>query len=321
MKRGKEFGLFQILDKIKSGKNPSQITKDYNISKQKVNYYIGKLKQSGCIEKIGYGTWEFKKDLEKVKIQPKGTIPGQKQIRGHAFIWKIEFFDNLGWPEIINNYKKKNLTFYKICNGQVFRTIFNNRKIWLTKNGMVIYEPLDYLGYSSFQVKGTAVFEMDKLVKDFLRELNIKFRPYRFTTSREHYGIIKNQLAKQYNDRKEKLYIRGQDGTVWLWIDDSLSLGELENNNALVNRQVQTFWNDHKKHKFEVNASMVLNNFQESAKQIKANADNLEFHADNMRSHVKATQDLSNATKLLNSSLERQEKILTDLLKAINSKL
>lgn len=307
MKRKDKFGLHQILALIKGGFNPSKISKDYDISKQNIDYYIGKLKTLGCVEKKGYGTWAY---IKEVPIVPKGSSEPQssdlkkKQIRGHAFIWKIEFINKFDWNNMIPKYRKKKLTFQKICNKRVYRTIFNSRKIWLTKNGMIIYEPLDYLGPSSFKVKGTAVFELDKLIKALLKELGQKFRGYLLTTSREHYAIIKNELARQYNDKGEKLFIRNVEGTVWMWIDHSHGEHELENNEVMTNRQVQNFWNNHKKHNFKIDADFTLKNFDKAAKQIKKNAEHLEFHAENMRSHVKVVQELGTGVNKFNENIE-----------------
>lgn len=297
MKRGIKLGLNQVLTLIKSGKNPSQICKDFGIPKQSLDYYVGKLKKLGCIEKKGYGTWEYIKD---VPTRPKDHArPQKKEIRGHAFIWKISFFNPFDWKEVIAAYRKKKLTFQKICRGTVLRTILNNRKIWLTKTGLVIYEPLDFLGKSSFQVKGTAVFEMDKLIKSLLKELGQKFRSYRFTTSREHYAIIRNELARQYNDKKEKMFIRNEAGTIWLWVDHSKGEQELESNEALTNRRVQNFWNDHKKHKFEVTPSLVLNTMQ-------GIQENQLIFDRNMKSHLEVLNKLGIAVDELRKEIKKK---------------
>ncbi|GAH34208.1 unnamed protein product, partial [marine sediment metagenome] len=129
----------------------------------------------------------------------------------------------------------------------------------------------------------------------------LKFRQYRFSTSREHYGLVKNELARQYNDRKEKMIIRGEDGKTWLWIDDSKGLSEIETNEPNVSRQVQNFWNDHKKHHFEATPSMVLG-------AIKKNADHLEFHAKNMREHVQAVRDLGTGINKLVKVVEEMRR-------------
>ena len=76
MKGNKKLGLVQILVLIKAGQSPAKISKKYNIPKQTISYTVGKLKKLGCIEKIGYGVWEYKKEVPKV---PQGRVTGQHQ--------------------------------------------------------------------------------------------------------------------------------------------------------------------------------------------------------------------------------------------------
>lgn len=306
MKKALKLGLHSVLALIKDGVMPAQIVKKYNIPKQSLSYHVGKLKALGCIEKKAYGTWDYIMDVPKVPIRPKGSLIGQpkKEIRGHAFIWKIEFDQPFNWDIVVGKYSKKKLTFQKIARGKVHRTILDNRKIWLTKKGLVIYEPLDFFGKSSFETKGTAVYQMDKLIKRLLRELGLKFRPYRFTTSREHYGIIKHELAKQFNERKEKLHIRQEDGSIWLWIDDSLSLGELETKDPVINRQLQNYWNDHRKTKFEITPSFILNGFNQNNLAIQGITENQLIFDKNMSSHLKVLDKIGKAVGKLTDTIK-----------------
>lgn len=318
----KKLGLEQVLALIKSGLSPAKISIKHSIPKQSLAYYVDKLRAMGCIEKVGYGVWKFIKEVPK---QGKGTIKGdsdfsKKEIRGHAFIWKIEFVQPYDWLKAIKRYKKKKLSFSLICKGRVPRTILNNRKIWLTKRGLTIYEPLDFFGRSSFEVKGEAVYKMDRLIKDLLRQLGFKFRNYRFTTSREHYAMVKNSLAKQYNDRKEKMIIRNEEGTAWLWIDNSKGEHELETGDPNISRQVQEFWNDHKKHGFKVGPSVLLESMKKRDKAIQKNAENLDYHAENMKSHVGATRDLSEVAKELNKSLKKQNSLFERMTRALEGR-
>jgi len=319
MKEVKKVGLIGVLAEIKSGSSPAQISKKFNIPKQNVSYFVGKLKKQGCIQKKGYGVWEYIRPLKEVKDlttrqyernTPKSLTSPRKEIRGHAFIWKIQFLKDHDWNKIVKHYQKKKLSFQLMKHNNVWRIILNGRKIWLGKKGITIYEPIDFMGKSSFEVKGKAVFEMDLLIKDLFRELNLKFIPYRFTTSREHYGIIKNELARQYNDKKKKMQIRSEDGTLWMWIDDSKGLGELENQDPTLNRQVQQFWNDHKDHNFKVDASFILNGFDQTNQATKKNAEQLEYYAKHLESHVASIQQLG-------SSVDNQNLIQQKTLAAL----
>jgi len=285
---GKKFVLLRTIEGLKEGLSPAKISKKYNIPKTTIQYYIDGLRKKGYIKKVDYGTWEIIKEIPKEvrkhhhytigeKPQKRGVVKNKKkQIRGHAFIWKIRFFPkNIDWIRRLERYQ---IPYKLISNNKVARIIFKNRKIWLSAKGMTIYEPIDYLGSSSFETKGRAVFEMDQIIKDLGRKLQINLSNYKFTTSREHYGIIKNELAKQYNDKGEKLYIKSKDGDLWLWIDNSHSLQEIENNEVKINRKIQEWYNDHKKHNFEVTPTFVLNQFSENNRQLLAYAEQNKEH-------------------------------------------
>lgn len=322
MKRGKRIELDSILSLIKSGKSPACISKEFNIPKGSLAYHVDKLKKLGCIEKKGYGVWKYIKSLKEVRSltithsDKLSRTSHKKEIRGHAFIWKIQFYNPYVWEKIVNSYKKKRLTFQFMKHNKQFRTIVNNRKIWLGRRGMTIYEPIDFMGRSSFEVKGKAVFEMDKLIKHLIKELGQKMRPYRFTTSREHYGIIKNELARQYNDQKKKMEIRTEDGNVWMWIDDSKGLGELENNEPNVNRQVQNFWNNHKKNNFKIDADYTKKGFNKVNKEVanlkgvfpamKEYNKNLKLHTKVQESQLKTQKETQRILKLIGEALDKK---------------
>ncbi len=312
-KQKKKLGLDQILGLIKKGHNPARISFDLEVPKQTLEYYVTKLKKLGCIEKKGYGVWIYKKEVPKKGKGSAKLNSDFKEIRGHAFIWRIEFYKEYPWAKIVRAYKKKKLTFNKICNGRILRTMMNNRKIWLTKKGLTIYEPLSFTGRSSFEVKGQAVFEMDNLVKNLLKELGLKLRTYRFTTSREHYAMVRNELARQYNDKKEKMIIRDESGTSWLWIDHSHGENELETNEPVVSRQVQGYWNSHRRQNFKVDADFVVKNFNEASKQIKKNAEDLGYYAENMVTHV-------SLMKSIDKNLSKQTDLFEKISKSLESK-
>jgi hypothetical protein len=51
---------------------------------------------------------------------------------------------------------------------------------------------------------------------------------YDLNLCRQHYADIDNELAKDYNERKEKLLIRDEKGEAWALVDKSLKLDEFE---------------------------------------------------------------------------------------------
>lgn len=315
MKAQKKVGLNLILKEMSAGKMPAEISKKYNIPKQTLSYSTTKLKELGCLEKLPeYGRWKILK--KEVPIRPKDTSKlkmGLKDIRGHAFIWNIEFLeDGFDWMQVVENYKKRYkkpaLSFKMICNGKVPRTIFKNRKIWLTKSGLTIYEPLDFFGKSSFSVKGTAVFEMDRLVKALLKTLKLKFQYYRFKCSREHFAHVHNQMARQFNDRKQKIKVEW-DGK-WFWIDFSDGINEEETDDANVSRQAQKHYISQLKTKFAVTPEVVLGNFKESANQIKQivkmrneDFEQIREFGVHLNKHIPAYEGMKDEVKQLNGAI------------------
>ena len=307
MKRGTKFELSLILELIKVGKPAKDIAKELNISKSNLSYYLKKLKNLSLLNYKGKGVWEVNANKKLVqKVVPTHLNNNLNSIRGHAFIWKVSFRKEIDWSKFL---KEKNYVFKEQSKGKVKRIIFDSRKIWLTKDGMIIYEPFDFMGKNSYEAKGKAVFTMDVLIKRLLFRLGIPTMSYFFTTSREHLGMMKNELAKQYNANGDKLHIKSEDGTEWCWIDDSKGFGELEVNNVDTSKKVQDWWNDNKKYNFDVTPTFILNGFNNLTS-------NLNLYAENMVSHVKAIQTLSNSVE----ELTNQVKILQEENKKLRTK-
>ena len=103
MKHKKKVGLQDILTDLKDGLNQKEISKKYSIPKQTISYNVGKLVELGCVEKVGHGVSSSWKFIKVVQVRPKDTLKvkvGLKEIRGHAFIWNIEFLEErFDWKE------------------------------------------------------------------------------------------------------------------------------------------------------------------------------------------------------------------------------
>lgn len=278
MRSKKNDFYLSILQLLKLGHNPSFISKKLKISKQKLNYYIRQLKKEGLIKKIGYGVWEVKNNTLNTLTQKP------KKIRGHAFIWTIKLNKKYNW--------KRLKLQHKLIRNCIPRVIINGRKIWLGKKTITIYEINSFYGENSIQARKYAVISLLELLETIEKKLNINLKPYYFKPAREHYGMIKNELARQYNRKGEKLHIKdGQDE--WLWIDDSESLGELETNNIIISKQVQDWWNNHKKYKFQVTPQFLMERIYEVT-------ENQMMFAKNLKSHIKAIKALTKAVERKN---------------------
>jgi len=256
----KTFLLNHIIAEIENGKYPSQIAKELKVSKQKINYFVGIMKKQGLIKRIGYGVWEVNQEVKRSKKTAIGHYNQQvkkqvKKIRGHALIWKVN-----------HNIKSWNdFDFKERLHTGTPRKIINGKKVWFGKKHIVIYSDASYFGFNAIESKKYAVSDLLDTLKEIEAKQGINLKPYTFVASREHYAIVKNELARQYNRNGEKLHVK-DNGEEWLLIDDSYKQGgELETigKKALTNNiKVNDFWNDNKLHNFQVTPTFVLNQFK-----------------------------------------------------------
>ena len=285
---------FTILSLLKNNTNLTNIQKDLHISKQKLNYYLDKLKENHLIERKGYGHYE-------VKVSIKDTNFSQpKLVRGHAFIWSIKIPQEIkDWDKRIEILKKNNIDFKLVgISKETPRIWINKKKVWLGNKTITIFENCSFYAKNSINSRKFAVITMIETLDKLESKLKINLHPYIFHPAREHFGLIKNDLAIQCNRNKEKLHIK-DNGTEWLWIDDSESLGELETGSkeALVrNIQVQNWWNDNKKHNFELTSSKIL-------EMINGVTQNQLMNAANIEKHQKVLDEMLTTLKLIQEKL------------------
>jgi len=282
---------FALLNHLKNPKiNQKKICKDLGISKQNLYYHRKKLQELGFLKK-DKSVWivlkSKKEDLEHA-LNWK-----DKKIRGHAFIWKVKPIRNFEWKTILERKKIK----YNLVRGHTPRIFIDNKKIWLAKETIIVYETKSFYGKDAFESRKLAVFELMKTLQSLKNKLGVEFK-YLFMTTREHYGMIKNELARQVNDKGEKIIVRDYLDGEWLWVDDSTGMmGELETggkgftqDRASLNKGVQKWYNDMKKTKFQVTPTFLMESINKVTK-------NQQMFAQNMESHVGAVQKLGNSAE------------------------
>lgn len=317
-----------ILELIEEGKNPNQISKELNTTRQRVNYYIASLKMKGLIKNIGYGVWErckkstgedVKKSTAVATHTCNKTFTSLKQdsVRGHAFQFKLQL------PRELKNWDKREEIFKQI--GFKFKSLkvpansqsitFNGKKIHLTDKSIIIYEKESFISENAKESQSQAVNHFIKLIKQLERKLQAKFsfgERYRFKVTRQHYSLVKNALAKQYNEEGKKLEIYNDKG-LWFLIDNSYNLNESETLHPKTavedNQKVQNFFNGLKEQRGYTPAFVVTS--------IARNSENLGLlmreqvaYAQNIQSHIKSIQQLG-------AGVETQNKIMSELLQAV----
>lgn len=325
--RSKNFYLI-IFNALKAGKNPATIAKELGTTKQQLNYYLSTLKSNGIIRKIGYGTWEILKDLDLKQVK-KTTQVGRDNIgftsiqenktRGHAFMFILKL------PGVYRNWEKrekifdqKGIKYKKLHNlGKGQKIIYKGRIVHLKSKSIIIYERASYIADLASEAKSKAIYELLKTIRGLERLLSANFQirgEYQFKVSREHYSLIKNCMAKQYNEEGKKLMISNKNG-LWMAIDNSYNLNELENfKNREIDPQqavsdsegIRNYFNEHKDTKFQVTPKFVLNT-------MNGIQQNQQIFAQNIATHIKAIQDLGESSKQLGKGVKELTKLIKEL--------
>jgi hypothetical protein len=256
---------------------------------------------------------QMKRKLDNyfIKIKTiKELIPKEGIIRGHAFMWKVRFnkIDKINWREILS---KKNIEYKEIGKLKFPSIVFNGKKIWLGKKNIIIFETNSFFGINSIESKKLAVFELLETIRELLEYFGIEQKNIKFTTRREHYSLIKNELANQCNKNGEKINVYNEKG-YWFCIDDSYNLGEMETLGSIENEpmetniQVQKWWNDNKKHNFEVTPTFLMENIN------RVTQNQLMFNQ-NLESHISSVKQLGNSAQANATSVELLAEVICTL--------
>ena len=309
-----------ILQQLKLGNQPAKMVRELGIPKTSFQYYLKKLKDRGAISKLGYGTWAVvnegilvknekceavRIDMENPQAKLSHFLPDS--VRGHAFVFTLKI------PEHLRNWTNENRELFLLKNNINFtnlttfgggqRLLHKGRKIWLTNKSVIIYEKSSYLAETAANAKSHAIYNFISLIKGLERLLHADFteragRQYTFKVSRQHYALIKNALAKQYDSEGKKLNVYSDKG-LWFVIDNSFNLHEAETVHPETadtdSVKVQNFFNSLKEQPLTTGFILeVMHGIQE----------NQMVFAQNMSSHIKVIKDLGNGVNELASILD-----------------
>ncbi|MGV9206227.1 MAG: hypothetical protein ACOC44_19655 [Promethearchaeia archaeon] len=304
-----------LIQKIKEGKKPVDISRELNMSKQSISYYTRTLRDLGFIEKKGYGVWEVKRSK---KIDLEHALNWKdKKIRAHAFIWKVRTEKNLNW---INYLDDKKIS-YNLVRGYTPRLKINGQKVWLAKNNIIVYDSRSFYGKNATEARKYAVIGLVRTLQALKKKLGTNLGKYWFRPSREHYGMIKNELARQCNEKGEKINVRDDLDGEWLWIDDSDGmLGELETGGkgitqerSHLNTRVQSWWNDHKKHNFEVTPTFLMENMNNLINNQTQQSEQIKSFAIALNKHIPVYEGMHREVKELKETIKELRKEIHEL--------
>ena len=314
--KSKNFYLI-VYDQIESGFRPSEICKQFNISKQKLNYYLSSLKRAGFIKKIGYGVWEICGEFDEKKVKETTRLTRYQPVkiksdfvRGHAFQFKLKIPKLRNWERREEIFRRNGISFKELTHfiGKGQEIVVKGRKVWLTNKSIIVFEKSSYLTKTAKVARQYAIYDLFELVRSLESTLGASFKinkRYRFTVSRQHYALVKNAFAEQYNRDGKRLHVYSDEG-FWFLIDDSYSLNEAETVHPKTavddNTKVQNFFNGLK----------VAENYtpQIMMQAVTQNAENLNNYAVHLKSHVKSIKQLGKGVKKLTKTIKKLDKKL-----------
>ncbi len=319
--RKKNFYL-PILTELKTDSNLTRIKNkllpnDKN-SKQKLNYYLRELKKKGFVINPQEGIWKL---TNKGKNPTNHSILLEKDmVRGHAYVWNVYGFRlPEKWDKRLDIIKKKNIK-YKLVGAlkTTPRIKALGRKVWLCNDHLRIYDTkkASYYGDTAIESRVNAFMELLKIVKVLENKLGFYFKPFKWSVQKEHYALIKNDLAIDQNRKGNIMRISDEDGE-WLLIDDSLEQGgELETigKKALpTNLVLKPWWNDHKKHNFKVTPSYVLNGLNTLTKNQMNQSKEISNFAIALNRHIPAYEGMKDEVKDLHEGINKLTKEIKSL--------
>lgn len=324
---GKNF-YYTVLELIRTNHSLTYISSVLNISKQNLNYYIKPLKIDGIIKNIGKGVWEVNEEklkdysignIGKIVKKSSAVAPSHLQskvfttdtVRGHAFQFTLKIHKLSNWNRRREYLDKKKIKYKPIgSNWQGERILINNYKVWLTPISIVVYFPnfKSFMGKTAKDTKNYAIYEFKRVISQTETLLGVSFRinnNYKFKVSRQHYALIKNSLARQYDKEGNKLYCYTAEG-LWFIIDNSYNLHEAETvhgSTALTdNEKVQNWFNGLKE--TPITPEQIL--------QIQYNlTKKMDYYAENNVAHTKGVIDLSIAARALTKVVKKMDNRLS----------
>lgn len=245
--------------------------------KQNLNYYVSKLVTLGVIKKIGYAVWKandkkweefntqrsknnYRKGLKaSLKVPECDSFTCHNKIRGHGFVFKIKIPQFKSWEKRVEYLKQIKYPYEmkSMGKGSVPTIQVGDKIVWLANKNIIIYynKSMSFYANSATESESLALADLNSTLVSIenLLKVSIKVnKKYDWYMVRHHYAKVNDSLAKKCNDDGTKIQCKGDDGKVWMSIDNSLNMNELETQHQQtakpdMDEVVVPFFNDLKK--------------------------------------------------------------------------
>lgn len=288
-----------VYSHLKKGLAPCQIYQNGILTKSQTYYAVSKLKKRG-LKMVSPGVWQF---TNTHHVGKPHTPLIHKKVRAHGITATLKIKNLKGWNDRVPKLQKSGISYKSIPQGQ--KIIVDNVKTWLTDKSIVFYLPYSWFDETARKAAQKAMSYLLNLIGGLEKRLKVSsfkingFYHIKFT--RQHYALVKNELARQYNNDKKKLIVYDEKG-LWLLIDNSMNLHELET----LHPKTAQYDNERVQESFNAIKEGFTNRFL--AESINAVTQNQEMFAKNIESHIGAIKDLSEGVIALRNEVKRLRK-------------
>lgn len=300
-----------ILNELKISTNLSSIQEKLKISKQQLNYFLVKLKKGNYIIQKGRGWYEVNKSKNLTNYD---SFLSKDTIRGHGFVWKINIPKIKDWENRIEVLKKNNIHFNLVgAKENTPRIKVLGRKVWLCNGSIRVFDKggSSYFGTNAVESRNSALNEIKLIIGVLMRKLNIYINPSSIHIQKNHYALIKNDLAIEENKRGNIIRISDEDGE-WLLVDDSNEEGgELENVGKkafTTNIPMSKWWNNQKETNFQVTPTFVLESLNKLTNITAQNQIQLLEYSKQNKEHLKLIQEYRKENRLWRKNYVKETK-------------
>jgi len=281
-KKNFELVIYQTIKKDNQLPDPKQL----KLTSQSMNYHVRKLKEANLVEKLGYGVWKILEDLDEKELKKRTkkttivttTIASRKFtknktiLRLHSLMFKLNLPNFQYWHRRTSYLDKKQIRYYSF-RGNRQSIIHKGVKFHLNSNSITFYcpESINIYGKTARDCNSRAFNWAKKQVLSFSSYLGIDFKKggkWSLELVRKEIEEVNNELAKDYQDKKEKLEIWDKND-LWLIADKSLRTDNLEfkNNEKCLKDadKITKYFNDirNNKCKTPTEQDQIINNIEE----------------------------------------------------------
>lgn len=225
-----QFTRYETLKLLQEGLSITQIAKYRHVSRRSVYGVLATLNKRGWIRHPKYSVYE----LTTKGIEGLHSFVGLRyKLRQHNLHFKIKVLESpRNWALKRNEirfmpYFNKTL---KLKNNEQDLFNFGRLQIKSTTKSLIIKIPTIYATdweHAIIQAMGILEDNLYKIEKRFKIRL-VKDYKANITIISQEYARIQDALAKLYRKEKNRIYLTGEDGKIWLITDFSFSTDELE---------------------------------------------------------------------------------------------